>query len=31
MENNPEWHGKALKGEHAEIARREYARMWEDF
>ena len=23
MENNPEWHGKALKGEHAAIARRE--------
>lgn len=23
MENNPEWHGKALKGEHAEIAKRE--------
>ena len=23
MENNPEWHGKALKGEHADIAHRE--------
>ena len=23
MENNPEWHGKALKGEHAEIAKKE--------
>ncbi|MBI5055281.1 MAG: transketolase [Nitrospirae bacterium] len=23
MENNPEWHGKALKGDHAEIAKKE--------
>jgi transketolase len=23
MENNPEWHGKALKGKHAEIAKKE--------
>jgi transketolase len=29
MENNPEWHGKALKGEHADIAARETGRRGE--
>jgi transketolase len=30
MENNPEWHGKALNGEYAEIARREAMARLED-
>jgi transketolase len=30
MENNPEWHGKALNGEYAELARREAMARLED-